>query len=240
MRTWLVCVALLISFPNASPAQDHLEPDVDAFVEPSGYLLKVRQIFEQAFDEEVTLRALVIHSRRIVEGEFVVGALVRDGQAEAFVLEPSSHIGMSLKLENCQKAINSYKQDGEKVPPELLDRLKDLEREAVDFSKIKAIRRARPISLELAQQIKVVWEKMLLDVKHPEKPIDGMDGVTYYFSAWIKGRGELSGHVWSPRSGSKTARLKALAEAIRDYARGKVDLSALKTTVEQARASINP
>jgi hypothetical protein len=239
MRVWLASLALLMSIPHASLAQEHLEPDANAFVDPDGYLLKARQIFEQAFDEEVALRALVLHSR-LIKGEFVFGVHVKDGRAEAFVLEPSSNIWMSENLENCRKAITSYKEDGERVPAELLDRLKDLEKEAVDYRKIKATRRAQPIPQELAQQIKDIWEKMLVDVKHPEKPINGNDGVTYHYSAWVKERGEISGHVWSPKSGSKTGRLTALAEAIGDYARGKVDLDRLKKRVEEARASIKP
>jgi hypothetical protein len=242
MRTRLTCLALLVSMSNACLAQDHLEPDASVFVNPDSYLLKVRHVFDQAFDDEVTLRALVLHSRLIIGGEFAIGIFVKDGKAEAFVLEPSSYIRASEKLDRCQKAIDTFKEDGEKVPPELLDEPKDLEKEAIDYRKIKATRQARPITPELAQQIKSLWDKMLLAVRHPERPILIEDGVTYYYSAWIKGWGEISGHHRSDGSGSgpKTRRLTQLALSIGKYARGKVDLDELKQQVEQARASINP
>ena len=81
---------------------------------------------------------------------------------------------------------------------------------------------------------------MLLDVRHVEKPDDIMDGVTYHFSAWIGVRGEISGHTDSPEEESKTGRLAVLADAMGDYARGKVDWDQLKEKLEQARRSIHP
>src|SRR5262249_15397027 len=109
-----------------------------------------------------------------------------------------------------------------------------------DYRDIKATRRARPLPRELAEEIKTVWKTMLLDVRYPEESIPGTDGVTYHFSAWFLGRGEISGHVWSPDEESRTGRLAALADALGDYARGKADLSTLKRAREKARKSIHP
>jgi hypothetical protein len=85
-----------------------------------------------------------------------------------------------------------------------------------------------------------VWEKALLDVRQPKEDVNGLDGVSYHFSTWIRGRGVLSGQTWSPDQGSKMDRLTSLAESIGDFARGKVDLSVLKKKLEEARASIKP
>jgi hypothetical protein len=123
----------------------------------------------------------------------------------------------------------------------MIEGLKQLKADApANYRDIKATRQAQPISRKLAEEIKTIWEKMLLDVKHPKEVIDGMDGVTYNFSAWVKGRGEISGHIWSPKSGSKTGKLTSLVLVMGDYARGKVDLGTLNQKVAQTRASINP
>ena len=84
MKTCLACLVLLIALPHSVSAQDHLEPDVDAFVDPDSYLLKIRHIFARAFDEGVILRALVLPSFR---DEYAVGLKQNDNGIEAFVLE---------------------------------------------------------------------------------------------------------------------------------------------------------
>jgi hypothetical protein len=236
MKPHLTCLGLWILFSPSVSAQDHLSPAVDVFVKPDSYLLKARHVFIQAFDNGVILRALVLPSFR---KEFSVGVIDQGEQVEAFVLEPSSSIWGAELLEECQIAIKAYEKDNEKVPQDLLDRMEDLKKDAVDYRTIKAVRRSRPLPRNLSEEINSVWRKMLLDVRQPREPRRGKDGVIYYFSAWIKGRGDLSGQVWSPSKGSKTDLLTSLALAIGDYAREEVDLTMLKKKLEEARACID-
>jgi hypothetical protein len=79
---------------------------------------------------------------------------------------------------------------------------------------------------------------MLLDVRHPKKSEDGLDGATYDFSAWVQGRGDLSGNISSPAPESKAAQLARLADALADFARGAGSLKTLATHLEAARKSI--
>jgi hypothetical protein len=112
-------------------------------------------------------------------------------------------------VDNCQEEIDTLVLNGENVPPDLLASLKDRKREAVEFRTIKAMKRSRPIPRELCEQINDVWEKALLDVRHPKEKVHGLDGVCYHFSTWIKGRGDVSGQTHSPDKGSKSVSLNS-------------------------------
>ena len=239
MRTCLACLVLLIALPHSVSAQDHLEPDVDAFVDPDSYLLKIRHIFARAFDEGVILRVLVLPSFR---DEYAVGLKQNDNGIEAFVLEPSSMIWNTELIKMYEDGeIVETTRDGEAIPPAKSAELKKLKATTpADYRDIKAARRVRAIPGELSAEIKAIWTEMLLDVRHPKEAINGLDGVEYHFSMWLQGRGDMSGHAWSPRPGSKVEGLTALAEALADFARGKADLSALKKKVEQAKKSTKP
>ena len=239
MKTWLACLACLLASPRPAPAQDHLVPESGTFEHPESlsYQLKFAKTFAQAFDEGVVLRSLV---RPSFEDDHVVGVRIRDGQAEVFVLEPSSSIARSYQLEACLEEIRAIEEAGEEPPPELIARRDRLRRTAVVPREIRAIRRARPIPPEVADGIRSIWEKMLLEVRHPKGPNGGFDGVDYHFSAFLPRRGEIGGQVWSPDPRSRTGQLTRLADAMADHARGKVDLAGLKATLAAARASIRP
>jgi hypothetical protein len=234
MKTRLACLALLISVVQAVPAQDHLVPKANAFVQPDPYLLKVRHIFAQALEEGVILSALVLPS---FQDEYAVGLRVEGEAVEAFVLEPSSRIWdteLVRLFENGE--IRQYDLEGKKVPPEKSMTLKKLKaRTPADYRNIKATRRARPIPGELAVEIRAIWTTTLLDARRPAESSEVVDGVTYHFSAWLQRRREISRRVHSPDPESRTGRLTSLADAMRDYARGKADLSPLTKKLEQAK-----
>ncbi len=237
MKTSLATLALLLSLAASAPAQDHLVPDADAFADPDSYRLKLRDVFEEAFDEGVILRSLVLPSFTL---EYLIGVKLDGEHVEAFVLEPSASVWMSERLDNCQNAIKYHEEKGEKVPPELIERLKDLKEKAVDHREIKATRRTQPLPRELAEEIKTIWKTMLLDVRHPKELNDITHGVIYHYSAEITGHGEISGNIYHPKPGSKTGDLTSVALALAEYARGKSDLDALRKKVERARISIHP
>jgi hypothetical protein len=237
MRTFLACVAFVVTLSHSVSAQEHLVPDVDAFADPDSYLLKARKVFIHAFDNGVVARVLVLPSFR---KEFCIGVSAEGEAVEAFVLEASYSIWSTVLVDDCQEEIDTLVLNGENVPPELLGSLKAFKKQAVEFRTIKAMKRSRSIPRELCEEIKAVWEKVLLDVRHPKEDVNGLDGVSYHFSTFIKGRGDLSGQTWSPNEGSKMDRLTSLAETIGEYARGKVDLTMLKKKLEEARASIKP
>jgi hypothetical protein len=239
MMTHVIAVSLLVVLAVPARAQDHLIPDTDAFADPDSHLLKCRHVFAAAFEPEVTVRALVIPS---FSKEYVVGIHVGDASAEAFVLEPSSSIWDTELLEMYTKGEigPALTSEGKEIP---LDRdqayIALKKRTPEDYRAIKAVRRARPLPKGVADGIGTLWKAMLLGVRHSEKE-DGLDGITYRFSTWIRGRGNLSGHVWEPEPESKTGQLARLAEALAEFARGGAPLKTLEVRLEAARKSIVP
>ena len=235
MKIWMLSLALVAISASALRAQEHLIPDTDVFTDPDEYKIKMRHIFAQAFEAGVTLRVLVTPS--FSTKEHVAGLLETDKAVEVFVLEPSLRIWDTELLKMYESGeIGTVTKDGKEIPLEQNVAYQKLKKTTpADYRAIKAKRQARPIPKEVAGEIKSLWEEMLLNVRHPSKPDGGKDGVTYDFSAWIAGWGDLSGHIWSPKPESKTGRLTKLADTLADYARGKADLDKLKERLKEAR-----
>lgn len=233
MKIQRAVLIALIGIAQSAPAQDHLIPDTDVLVCPDSYLMKVRDVFARAFDDGVTSRAVVLPS---FEVEYAIGLRKTKEGIEAFALKASSSIwDVQLLKEYEEGKVQEVSQDGRTVPYEKSEGYRKLKKSTPsDHRKIKTELRTRPIPKDLAEKINVFWREMLLNVEHPAKMDEGLDGVTYHFSAWVLGRGDLSGHVWSPEPDSKTGRLVALTEALADYASGKADLKRLTEQVERA------
>lgn len=231
---WSVLACLILPIPPAA-AQEHLIPDAGAMVDQDSYHQKVRHVFESAFERGVALRAVVIPSFR---KEYAVGVREADGTAEAFVLEPSSMIWNTEIVALRERGqIRAFDRDGKPIPPEADKSFQELKgRTPADYRQIEAKRRARAIPADLAAGLKQAWERMLLDVRHPAEPEMGHDGVTYHFSMFVPGRGEVSGHVWSPDEGTKTARFAELAQALAGYAREEVPLEAVRAKLAKLKS----
>ncbi len=241
MKTHVITVALLVVLAAPANAPDHLNPDTSAFADPDSHLLKCRHVFASAFEHEVTLRALVLPS---FTKEYVVGIQVGDAGAEAFVLEPSSSIWDTELLDMYKKGEigPSLTSDGKEIPLDQDQAYKALKKRAPeDYRAIRAICQARRLPRAVADEIKTLWKAMLLEVRHSEEEDeDGLDGITYHFSAWVPGRGDLSGHIWTPEPESKAGQLARLAEALADFARGAAALQPLVVRLEAAKESIVP
>ncbi|WP_050025002.1 hypothetical protein [Verrucomicrobium sp. BvORR034] len=74
---------------------------------------------------------------------------------------------------------------------------------------VKITRVDREISLELAIAIQRAWGRMLQHTRYPAKASLGFDGITYHFSVWVRGLGDLYGRTWTPQGGL-TAEIAAL------------------------------
>ena len=133
--------------------------------------------------------------------------------------KPSSHIWETYSIYEAEK-----QSEGKPLSPDapLAERKKQF---PSDFREITVHTDSRVIPAPLTERIRLVWERMLLNAKHPK--IDpngavGVDGETFHFSMWVIGHGWISGEVWSPERG-RTVALIRLAEALADYAREKAD-----------------
>jgi hypothetical protein len=233
MKTRYAALTVLIAIVQSASAQDRLIPDVDAPVTFKSYWLKVREVFAQAFEEEVTSRAIVLPSFRV---EYAVGLRRTKVGVEAFVIRASSSIWDVAYLKMIEEGeVLIVDEEDKRVPLEQDEEYQELKKTTPsDHRKIKFERRARPIPAGLAAKVEAVWHTMLLSARYPTKARDGCDGEIYHFSALVPKRGHLGAHVWSPEPDSKTGRLVALTDALAEYASGKVDLKRLSEEVERA------
>lgn len=85
---------------------------------------------------------------------------------------------------------------------------------------VKVTRMDREISLELAVAIQRAWGRMLQHTKYPAKASMGFDGITYHFSVWVRGLGDLYGRTWTPQGGL-TADIAALGNELATFGTDK-------------------
>ncbi len=86
--------------------------------------------------------------------------------------------------------------------------------------KVKITRIDREITLELAIAIQRAWGRMLQHTKYPAKASMGLDGITYEFSVWVRGLGDLHGRTWTP-TGGLTAEISSLGHGLEAFAADK-------------------
>jgi hypothetical protein len=232
MKASLFALTLWLSLAPTRPPGDHLIPDCGVLAEPDRYLLTVHHVFEAAFQDDVPLRAIAVPS---FEREYAIGVRESKEGAELFLLLPSSQIWDTEILQEFEEGKIKSTVKGRIVTLEQDPAYQRVKKTAPsDYRKIRVEREARPLPKDVADRLKALWDEMLLNVRHPAELEHGQDGETYYFSAWLRGRGQLSGHAWSPEPASKTGRLVALVGALKDYSCRKLELNQLTERLDQA------
>lgn len=233
MKIGVLGLAAILSLAQAAPtwAQDHLLPDIGVFGEPDEFLVNVRLIFAQAFEEGVLLRAVVIPS---FEKEYAVGMRETAKGCEVFLLTPSTQIWNTELIRDYERGKTLSVVNGKPLPlkdDKNYQRLKT--NNPSDYRDIRVTRKARPVPKDLADNLRHLWNERLQEVEGSDK-LDGMDGETYYFSLSDIGRMPVSGHIWSPKPDSKAGRLVAVIPTLADFAIGKADAARLAAQVERA------
>src|SRR4051812_20093909 len=102
MKTQHAVLIVLIGIAQSASAQDCLIPDPDVLLNPSPYLLMVRDVFVEAFKKGVTSRAVVLPAG---EFEYAVGLRRTKEGVEVFALKASSWIWETALLK-------MYERDG--------------------------------------------------------------------------------------------------------------------------------
>jgi len=214
-------------------AQEHLEPETGVLANPDRYSLKVQEVFSSALTNQAVCQAVILAS---FEPERMVGLQRSDKGIEAFSLSPSSTIWDTEVIALHESGeIETWDTNFHKLSLAENESYQALKKATpADYRSIKVTVKAQPIDEALGGRIATVWKRMLMGVRHPKEKRAGCDGVTYHFSMWIKGRGILSGQVWSPDSKSRTAALVELTEALSRYAEGNLNAAELGRTVLRA------
>lgn len=219
----LLLLALVMIAPGAD-AQPRLVTPAELRSETMiSYHADLRSVFTEAFDESVTLRALVLPSFSV---EFVVGVRGRGDDHEIFVLTPTTQIWAFQSLamvRSGEVAVFTFDEATEDNPlaGELQDGSQEeiarLEAELPDHpNQVPLTRCAIPISADAALTLAGAWRRMLDAVRSRDEMEVGLDGTTYSFSMGSGGR-QLRGETWSPEPRTPAGRLARIAEAMRDY-----------------------
>jgi hypothetical protein len=212
MRLYIISVFLTaVLFVHVAHSQGELSPEPGVLAEVDRYDLKLREAFSEAFEDGVELRAMILGSFSPELAFFV------DAQGDLVTLSPKrisiwNHEHRELVRRG---AITRSDADGRQIPPEEEDEAESRIPEKI--SDIKMVKKSRAISRKLMQVVREVWEDALIHAKHAQKPRSGLDGTRYHYSCWIRGRGVLSGTVWSPDEGTVPRALNDVLTTLIDY-----------------------
>jgi hypothetical protein len=150
------------------------------------------------------------------DSEYAV-ALRRRGEAyEIFSVRPPTQLWLYqvlAMLKNGRMAVTNL--DGR---DEAAEQIRKLEATLPpDPNNLSLSRCAAPVDRETAAAIEAAWRRMLEAVRPDDEPSLGLDGTSYYFEMASNGGRPLAGETWSPREGTRPARLVRVAEEMRAY-----------------------
>jgi hypothetical protein len=251
MRKRAALAAIFVLFASSAPAQmpqraeDHLEPDHAILEGPSfsdSYENDLRDKFKEAYERGVVLRMIALPS---FIPEFAVG--LRGSSSTYGLISAPYHIFTLTPAASIwtYQTINSLKLGLGNMPAR--DKMRKVQEQQIakeqasvpsDIRDLAVHRCETDISDSLGSRIITVWSKMLLRTHYSSRYTAGADGATYHFSMFLRGSGDMNGHVWLPRRDSATGNLVALADAMRVVCKKKVgadeaSLEKLTTELEQ-------
>jgi len=180
-----------------SRAEDHLEPDASALGGGRGspkYDMELREALGEAFFSETAIRMIAMPAFVSV---YAVG-LRKMGAAT----DTPYHV-VALTLANPMKAIQPVTVDNSgnlHAPP--LPWKQDVTRCEIS------------ISGKLGDRIVEIWRKMLMRTRYPAQYTSGVDGAVYEFSMFVRGLGDIAGHIWLPDRNSSTGALVTLGDEL--------------------------
>jgi hypothetical protein len=189
------------------------------------YEAHLRSVFRDASGPGVRLRAIV---RPAFDTEYAVGLRQAGKGFEIFALRPGRQVWayQGIKLNQTGRAgviiFDKPLSDRSARPSggiaEEITRLeKDLPADPADLPLSHC---AAAVDASLAASLNSAWRLMLEAVRPEEELMPGLDGTFYLFSMELEGRA-LAGETWTPREGTRPAKLARLAEAMREYCETK-------------------
>lgn len=204
------------SRPAAPPALQHLVPEEAAGASRTDPLTKYRttvhSVLKEAFAPEVAARAIVYPSFSV---EYAVGLRRGTGGWEIFGVHPTSHsVWTYTAIELMRQGhMGAMTMDGrDRTGEEMAELRKGLPADPAD---LPLSRCSVPLGVDAADAVAAAWRTMLEAVKPDPAGLPGADGTDFHFSMESGGR-TLAGQTWSPREGSRPAKLAALAAAMQE------------------------
>ena len=224
-----VCFAAALSLPRTAAAQKHLTLETRQDREDK-YRVALRKVFGRISDDDVVLSVLMVPS---FIPEQAGGVLRSSSGYQAFVLTPSA----STWETEYNQLIKESDGHGGIVPHPRKENLK--KGLPLSYRGIKTRIQARPVSADVAERLKQLWQAKLHEALHPPpEPNDAdriivTDGVTYYYSMPLKGIGRVTAEGLIAVQSTPVWLMGELADTLMAYAQGKASEEALKRALRR-------
>lgn len=98
---------------------------------------------------------------------------------------------------------------------------------------ITVTRKEKLLRPEVALAISAVFAQAAGQSRYPKGNDQGLDGVSFYFSAFVEQAGVRAGQTWSPGPQTVCGRLVALGEHLSSYARGEFSAEQLEAEARE-------
>lgn len=95
--------------------------------------------------------------------------------------------------------------------------------------RVTVSRKEKLLGRDIADEIGTVFALATSQVHYPKEERSQLDGVSYHFSAFVKGTGVRAGRTWSRDSQTTCGRLIALGEHLHGYVRGEITAEKLQS-----------
>jgi hypothetical protein len=227
-----------LCFADAGKPQSRLELQ-STEDQKDAYNVILRKVFKRAYDEDVVVTALFVPS---FIPEQACGILRSARGYEAFAIDPSASTweveydrfiyGDPKIKEEC------FDTKGNKIPCPKTPRKKGLPK---SYRDIRTTIHNRPLSSDLADRIRQLWQAKLLEALHPPKQDDAdrvimLDGASYQYSTRLPGHGLITASGILGDKGTVVRIMGDLADAIAGYAYGNRSEDYLKKALRRAEA----
>ena len=228
----IVCAIGLTALVEMLAAQQRLEPEVGQLAEGNEYEDKIRQVFTDALKGQTVLRVVIVPS---FQPEQVIGIRSSPDRFEAFVVTPSSSIWQTHYTSILEYSVRMAKENNDEASVSgLLEQIEEAKKEhPYDVREIKTTTATRVISDKLVKRVMSIWERMILQARPPKYLPVRTDGVSYHFSMWVRGRGNISAKTWSPDRDTRAEYLSIVAEALKAFVDETVEESEISRWVSK-------
>ena len=214
---------------HSAAAQKHLELKSKDDLQDK-YEVFLRKVFGRIYRDDVVLSVLCVPSF-VPEG--AGGILKTSSGYEVFSLAPSDSVWST----EYHSIIRRFDEHNREIRWKPADNIK--EGLPASYREIKTRIQARPVSAELAEQIKQLWQAKLLQALNPPPGGDGtegyitLDGVRYQYSMLVPGHGRVTADGKLVLQNTPVWLMGEFSEALLAFANGKISEDVLRKELKR-------
>jgi hypothetical protein len=215
-----VLIAATVVLTHTAAAQKHLELKSKEDLQDK-YEVFLRKVFSRIYRDDVVLSVLCVPS---FVPEEASGILKTSGGYQVFSVTLSDSVWST----EYQQFIGLEREEIQRRRKERLKRGLPL-----SYREIKTRIQARPVSADVAERIKQLWQAKLLEALNPPGPDESeryitLDGVSYQYAMPLRGHGLVTADGKLVLKDTPVWLMGEFAEALSAYAQGRISENVLK------------